>query len=334
MAFDNTDNTGRNGEPKTLLDLVRDLTMSGAKLPPIFGQIVQFQGQWIQGSQALVDVLGKIGKSLLASTTTLVGAMFGSTRATNQLRQALVKLADKRDQKVADEFTEKNQGADRDAFIEARKAYRNTPGSPADKKQAARTAYEQAATKDARQKHKDARDELGDVLKKINEKSRKKASAASKKVYKSKLELYRKRGLTDDVAKRMARKKAKKVYDVAFRTAKHATPNVQRASAAASKALSAIFARIASGSVSEVSAYPRLVMETVLDYNAHSVFFCHNHPGGTCAPSAEDISTTLQLQRLLGGVDVMVLDHMIIAGANAYSMAQHGDIEFGARGRK
>ena len=226
MAFDNTDNTGRNGEPKTLLDLVRDLTMSGAKLPPIFGQIVQFQGQWIQGSQALVDVLGKIGKSLLASTTTLVGAMFGSTRATNQLRQALVKLADKRDQKVADEFTEKNQGADRDAFIEARKAYRNTPGSPADKK-------------DARQKHKDARDELGDVLKKINEKSRKKASAASKKVYKSKLELYRKRGLTDDVAKRMARKKAKKVYDVAFRTAKHATPNVQRASAAASKALKA-----------------------------------------------------------------------------------------------
>ncbi len=92
--------------------------------------------------------------------------------------------------------------------------------------------------------------------------------------------------------------------------------------------------RIAAGSLSEVSAYPRLVMETVLDYNAHSVFFCHNHPGGTCAPSAEDISTTVQLQRLLNGVDVMVLDHMIIAGGNAYSMAQHGDIEFGARGRR
>ena len=92
--------------------------------------------------------------------------------------------------------------------------------------------------------------------------------------------------------------------------------------------------RISTGSLSEVSAYPRLVMETVLDYNAHSVFFCHNHPGGTCAPSAQDIASTLQLQRLLGGVGIMVLDHMIIAGANAYSMAQHGDIEFGARGRK
>ena len=92
--------------------------------------------------------------------------------------------------------------------------------------------------------------------------------------------------------------------------------------------------RISTGSLSEVSAYPRLVMETALNYNAHSVFFCHNHPGGTCAPSTEDISSTLQLQRLLGGVDIMVLDHMIIAGGNAYSMAQHGDIEFGARGRR
>ena len=72
---------------------------------------------------------------------------------------------------------------------------------------------------------------------------------------------------------------------------------------------------ISTGSLSEVSAYPRLVMEAVLTYNAHSVFFCHNHPGGTCAPSQEDIASTLQLQRLLRGVDVMTLDHMIIAGA-------------------
>ena len=92
--------------------------------------------------------------------------------------------------------------------------------------------------------------------------------------------------------------------------------------------------KISEGSLSEVSAYPRLVMETALNYNAHSVFFCHNHPGGTCAPSAEDIASTLQLQRMLNDVGIAVLDHMIIAGGNAYSMAQHGDIEFGARGRR
>ena len=91
---------------------------------------------------------------------------------------------------------------------------------------------------------------------------------------------------------------------------------------------------ISSGSLSDVSAYPRLVVQAALDMNAHSVFFCHNHPGGTLAPSSEDIATTLQLQRLLSGLDILVLDHMIIAGSSAYSMAQHGDLEFGVRGRR
>ena len=89
--------------------------------------------------------------------------------------------------------------------------------------------------------------------------------------------------------------------------------------------------KISEGSLSEVSAYPRLVAETALNYNAHSVFFCHNHPGGTERPSREDITSTLQLQRMLNSMDIMVLDHIIVAGSNTYSMAQYGDIEFGMR---
>ena len=91
--------------------------------------------------------------------------------------------------------------------------------------------------------------------------------------------------------------------------------------------------KISEGSLSEVSAYPRVVMETALNYNAHSVLFCHNHPGGTCAPSAEDITSTLQLQKLLGGVGIMVLDHIIVAADRTYSMIQHGDIDYRVRGR-
>lgn len=86
--------------------------------------------------------------------------------------------------------------------------------------------------------------------------------------------------------------------------------------------------RIATGSLSEVSAYPRLVMETALNYNAHSVLLSHNHPGGTCAPSPEDIASTVQLQRLLNGVGILVLDHIIVAGDRTYSMIQHGDIDY------
>ena len=91
--------------------------------------------------------------------------------------------------------------------------------------------------------------------------------------------------------------------------------------------------KIAEGSLSEVAAYPRIVMETALNYNAHSILLCHNHPGGTCAPSPEDISSTLQLQRLLNGVGILVLDHIIVANGNTYSMIQHGDIDYRLRNK-
>ena len=91
--------------------------------------------------------------------------------------------------------------------------------------------------------------------------------------------------------------------------------------------------KISEGSLSEVSAYPRMVMETALNYNAHSVLLCHNHPGGTCAPSPEDIASTIQLQQLLNGVGIMLLDHIIVANDSTYSMIQHGDIDYRVRNK-
>ena len=91
--------------------------------------------------------------------------------------------------------------------------------------------------------------------------------------------------------------------------------------------------KISDGSLSEVSAYPRIVMEAALNHNAHSVLLCHNHPGGTCAPSPEDITSTHQLQQLLNGVGILVLDHIIVANDLTYSMIQHGDIDYRIRGR-
>ncbi len=89
--------------------------------------------------------------------------------------------------------------------------------------------------------------------------------------------------------------------------------------------------KIGEGSINEVSAYPRMVAETALNYNAHSVLLCHNHPGGTCRPSHEDVMSTLQLQRTLNAIGIMVLDHIIIAGCETYSMIQHGDIDYRTR---
>ena len=88
---------------------------------------------------------------------------------------------------------------------------------------------------------------------------------------------------------------------------------------------------ISEGSLSEVSAYPRRVVETALNLNAHSVLLCHNHPGGTCAPSPEDITSTIQLQRVLKALGILLLDHVIVAANSTYSMVQHGDIDFRIR---
>lgn len=88
------------------------------------------------------------------------------------------------------------------------------------------------------------------------------------------------------------------------------------------------YKKISEGTLNEVSAYPRMVMETALMYNAHSVLLSHNHPGGTCAPSPEDVASTLQLQRMLKSVGIVLLDHVIVAGTNTYSLVQHGDIAY------
>ncbi len=86
--------------------------------------------------------------------------------------------------------------------------------------------------------------------------------------------------------------------------------------------------KISDGSLTEVSAYPRMVVETALNYNAYSILLAHNHPGGTNYPSGEDINSTKILQHVLGKIGILVLDHIIVAGSESYSMIQHGDIDY------
>ena len=84
---------------------------------------------------------------------------------------------------------------------------------------------------------------------------------------------------------------------------------------------------ISVGNLSEVSAYPRQIVETALNYNAHAVVLCHNHPGGTLRPSKDDLETTRNIQTLLQGLGISLMDHIIVAGDETYSMVQHGDLD-------
>jgi DNA repair protein RadC len=90
---------------------------------------------------------------------------------------------------------------------------------------------------------------------------------------------------------------------------------------------------ISVGGTNKAFIHPREVFAEAISRHASAIICCHNHPGGTCAPSPEDISSTIQLQRLLNGVGILVLDHIIVAGNRTYSMIQHGDIDYRIKGR-
>jgi DNA repair protein RadC len=73
-----------------------------------------------------------------------------------------------------------------------------------------------------------------------------------------------------------------------------------------------------------VSIYPRLVVETVLRYNANSVILAHNHPGGSLKPSAPDVEVTKRIRDALRTISVSVVDHIIASGSKYYSFAENG----------
>lgn len=86
---------------------------------------------------------------------------------------------------------------------------------------------------------------------------------------------------------------------------------------------------ICSGDLSECSVYIRKIMTYAVLCNASCMFLTHNHPGGTCKPSCEDLRGTEQIIRAFRPFNIHVLDHCIVTPqGQCYSMAAHGDIDF------
>ncbi len=78
------------------------------------------------------------------------------------------------------------------------------------------------------------------------------------------------------------------------------------------------------GTVSQTSVYPREVVKEALALNSSAVILAHNHPSGAAEPSRADEFLTQTLKTALSLVDVRVLDHLVIAGADATSFAERG----------
>jgi len=78
------------------------------------------------------------------------------------------------------------------------------------------------------------------------------------------------------------------------------------------------------GTIDGASVHPREVVKLVLDRGASSVCLVHNHPTCVQEPSHADQLITKRLVSSLALVDVKVVDHLIIAGPDVYSFAEHG----------
>jgi len=77
------------------------------------------------------------------------------------------------------------------------------------------------------------------------------------------------------------------------------------------------------GSLTSSAVYPREVITRVLEIGSAGILISHNHPSGLTTPSSSDRAVTKKLQTALASIDVELLDHIIIGGADHYSFADN-----------
>jgi len=84
------------------------------------------------------------------------------------------------------------------------------------------------------------------------------------------------------------------------------------------------FEELFRGTIDGASVHPREVLRQALAHNAAAVILAHNHPSGVAEPSQADELITHRLRDALALVDIRVLDHLIVAGPDAVSLAERG----------
>ena len=77
---------------------------------------------------------------------------------------------------------------------------------------------------------------------------------------------------------------------------------------------------ISRGTVNQAPVYPREVAKVALLANATAVILVHNHPGGQCRASADDIELTNRMEAILESLGIHLHDHLIIAGNQCFSI--------------
>jgi len=80
--------------------------------------------------------------------------------------------------------------------------------------------------------------------------------------------------------------------------------------------------RIFEGTSGKVNIIISDILQLALSSRATKVVIAHNHPGGICNPSREDLHTTGLICNELRRLDIELMDHIIVADDGVCSMAE------------
>ncbi|WP_121904303.1 JAB domain-containing protein [Sphingomonas sp. PP-CE-3A-406] len=78
------------------------------------------------------------------------------------------------------------------------------------------------------------------------------------------------------------------------------------------------------GGRDQVAISIRTIAADALAFDAHGVIIAHNHPSGDATPSARDVAFTRALAAGLRTLEVVLLDHLVIAGERVTSLRAMG----------
>ncbi len=68
----------------------------------------------------------------------------------------------------------------------------------------------------------------------------------------------------------------------------------------------------------------RMLTERVMEQGVALAVLAHNHPNGQAIPSDEDITATAAIYRALAQLNVILIDHILVSGADYVSVMRYG----------
>ncbi|HEX9807946.1 MAG TPA: JAB domain-containing protein [Alteraurantiacibacter sp.] len=69
------------------------------------------------------------------------------------------------------------------------------------------------------------------------------------------------------------------------------------------------------------------ILRRAVELHAGGLLLAHNHPSGSAKPSRADLKATARLRELADGLDIRLIDHLIVTRSTVYSMVRKRVIE-------